>query len=91
MKYFMVKKLKAVLCISALLLIYSSGNNCGNSYFIWHVPDNCLDQAFKNSQKVIEEIKKHSSLSHRNNDSRIYSKIWAGNTCSKASSFKILL
>ena len=63
-KYYMVKKLKAGLSVSALLLIYSSGNNCGNAYFVWHVPDNCLDQALKNSQVVIEEIKKHIPVYH---------------------------
>ena len=51
----MIKKLKAGL---SLLLIYSIRNNCGNTYFVWHVPDNCIDQALKNSQMVIEEIKK---------------------------------
>ena len=46
-RYFMIKNLKAGLSVSALLLIYSTVNNCGNS---WHVP--------YNSMMVIEEIKK---------------------------------
>ena len=63
-KYHMIKKLKTGLSVSALLLIYSSGNNCGNMYFVWHVPDNCIDQALKISQMVIEEIKKQIPVYH---------------------------
>ena len=63
-RYFMIKKLKAGLSVSALLLIYSTGNNCGNSYFLWHVPDKCLDQAIKNSQVVIEGIKRQLPVYH---------------------------
>ena len=43
--------------ISAPLIIYARGNNCENSYFIWHISDNYLDIALKNSQEAIEEIK----------------------------------
>ena len=63
-KYHMIKKFKAGLSVFALLFIYSSGNNCGNTYFVWLVPDNCIDQALKNSQMVIEEIKKQIPVYH---------------------------
>ena len=57
-KHHMVEKLKAELSVSALLLNYTSSNNCGKEYFAWHAPDGCFDQALKNSQMVIEKIKK---------------------------------
>ena len=44
----------AYIGVSAVLLVYSSGNNCGNYHFIWHVPDSDLDDALK---IIIENIK----------------------------------
>jgi len=52
-KYIWLKSLKLVYLF--LHCIYSSGNNYSNAYF---VPDNCLDQALKNSQMVVEEVKR---------------------------------
>lgn len=50
--------------MSAVLLVYSSGNNCGNYHFIWHVPDNSLDNALKNSHVVIKDIKTKLPVFH---------------------------
>ena len=56
-RYHFIKELKNGIGVPAILLVYSPGNNVGNSHFIWHVPDSSLDEAIKNSQTVIEEIK----------------------------------
>ncbi len=64
-RYNLAKKVKEEgLEIPSILLVYSSGNNCGNSYFVWHVPDSCLDQALANSQSIIEDIKKDLPTYH---------------------------
>lgn len=55
---------KRGLDVPAALVIYSSGNNAGNSYFIWHVPDSSLDVALSNSQGVIEAIKQSLPVYH---------------------------
>ena len=34
------------------------------AYFLWHVPDKCLDQAIKNSQVVNEGIKRQIPINH---------------------------
>ena len=47
--------------IPTILLVYSPGNNNGNSHFIWYVPDH---EALKNSQTVIEEIKEKILVFH---------------------------
>ena len=58
-RYLLTKNVKEEgLEIPSVLLVYSTGNNCGNSYFVWHVPYSCLDQALANSQSIIEDIKK---------------------------------
>ena len=44
--------------------MYSTGNNCGNSYFVWPVPDSCLDQVLANSQVIIEDIKQSLPTYH---------------------------
>jgi len=62
-KLYMVKKIKAGLSISALLLIYTLVIAV---VMRWHIPDNCLNQALKNSQMVVDEAKKvNSSRSHK--------------------------
>ena len=64
-RYLLIKKIKEEgLNVPSVLLAYSTGNNCGNSYFMWHVPDSCLDQALSNSQEVIEDIKKDLPTYH---------------------------
>ena len=45
-------------------LVYSPGNNIGNSYFIWKVQDTSVEEAFKNSQPLIEEVKKSLPVYH---------------------------
>ena len=64
-RYLLTKNVKEEgLEIPSVLLVYSTGNNCGNSYFVWHVPDSCLDQALANSQSIIEDIKKSLPTYH---------------------------
>lgn len=63
--YVLTKKVKEEgLEVLSVLCAYSTRNNCGTSYFVWHVPDNCLDQALPNSQAIIEDIKSGSSTHH---------------------------
>jgi hypothetical protein len=63
-RYVFTNKLKEGLDVPVALLVYSSGNNAGNSYFIWHVPDSSLEVALTNSQRVIEEIKQSLPVYH---------------------------
>ena len=46
------------------LLIYSTGNNAENSYFLWHVPDSTLEVVLSRSQSVIEAIKQSIPVYH---------------------------
>ena len=48
----------------SVLLVYSPGNNVGNSYFIWKVQDTSVEEAFKNSQPLIEEVMKSLPVYH---------------------------
>jgi len=48
-RYLLTSKLKEGLNFPTALLVYSVGNNAGNSYFIWHVPDSSLDEALTNT------------------------------------------
>ena len=63
-RYLFSNKLKEGLDIPAGMMIYSSGNNAGNSYFIWHIPDSSLDIALSSSQGVIEAIKQSLPVYH---------------------------
>jgi len=63
-RYLLTNKLKEGLNVPTALLVYSVGNNAGNSYFIWHVPDSSLDEALTNSQQVIEKIKQSLPVYH---------------------------
>ena len=64
-RYLITKKLKEEgLELPSVLCVYSTGNNCGNSHFIWHVPDSSLDQALGNSQAIVEDIKKNIPSYH---------------------------
>ena len=63
-RYLLINKLKEGLEVPVALLVYSSGNNAGNSYFVWRVPDSSLDEAFTNSMKVIEQVKQSLPVYH---------------------------
>lgn len=63
-KYHFIKDVKSGLKVPVILLVYSPGNNYGNSHFIWHVPDSSLDEAIRNSQTAIEEIKAKLPVFH---------------------------
>ena len=57
-RYLLTKKVKQEgIEVPSVLLVYSTGNNCGNCYFMWPVPDSWLDQVLANSQGIIEDIK----------------------------------
>ena len=44
--------------VPIMLLTYSSGNNAGNSHFVWKLPPNKpLEETFQDSARVIEKIK----------------------------------
>ena len=68
-RYLIIKALKEQgLEVPSVLCVYSAGNNCGNSYFLWQVrvPADAfsLDEAFSSSQPIVEEIKKDLHFFH---------------------------
>ena len=64
-RYLLTKKLKEEgIEVPSVLLVHSTGNNCGNSYFMWHVTDSCLSETLPKSQPVIEEIKASLPMYH---------------------------
>lgn len=63
-KYRFMKDIRLGLQISTMLLTHSTGNNCGNSHFLWQVFDESLEEAICNSQGVIEEVKSKLPVFH---------------------------
>ena len=64
-RYVLTKKVKEEgLEVLSILLVYSTGNNCGNSYFMWPEPDSYLDQVLANSQVIIEDVKQSLPTYH---------------------------
>ena len=47
-----------------LLLAYFPGNNVGNSYFVWHVPEDSLDAALIKSLQIINDMQKLMLIYH---------------------------
>ena len=63
-RYHFIKQVRSGLGIPTILLVHSPGNKIGNSHFLWYVPDHSLNEALKNSQTVIEEIKEKIPVFH---------------------------
>ena len=60
-RYLFIKKVKEGLAVPMLLLAYSPGNNVGNSYFAWHVPEDSLDAALTESPRACQSLMKSRS------------------------------
>ena len=59
-----MKDIRLGLYIPTMLLTHSTGNNCGNSHFLWQVSDESLEEAVRNSQGAIEEVKSKLPVFH---------------------------
>ena len=80
-KYEYLQMLKSSgLALNAAMLIYTHGNNMGNTHFAWKVPEQGPD-SFSQSQRTIEAVREQILTFHTSNATFTVAEVWK--SCSK--------